>query len=156
MAGSQASHPHPYVPRDLHLPGHVPCFLSQSNILTAFASFTLILFSLTWIFSGRLKKTKVDKLLIFWWAFTGLTHLVLEGYFVFAPEFFKDNTGFYLAEVWKEYSKGDSRYAGRDAAVVTVEGLTAVLEGPASLLAVYAITTGKSYSYILQFSISLG
>ncbi|KAL5072067.1 hypothetical protein RYX36_022954 [Vicia faba] len=156
MAGSQASHPHPYVPRDLHLPGYVPCFLSQSNIFTVFASFTLILFPLTWIFSGRLKKTKVDRLLIFWWAFTSLTHLVLEGYFVFAPEFFKDNTGFYLAEVWKEYSKGDSRYAGRDAAVVTVEGLTTVLEGPASLLAVYAITTGKSYSYILQFSISLG
>ena len=36
----------------------------------------------------------------------------------------------------KEYSKGDSRYAGRDAAVVTVEGITAVLEGPACLLAV--------------------
>lgn len=36
----------------------------------------------------------------------------------------------------KEYSKGDSRYAGRDAATVTVEGITAVLEGPASLLAV--------------------
>lgn len=38
--------------------------------------------------------------------------------------------------IGKEYSKGDSRYAGRDAGVVTVEGLTAVLEGPASLLAV--------------------
>ncbi|KAL5081555.1 hypothetical protein RYX36_009976, partial [Vicia faba] len=98
---------------------------------------------------GRLKETKVDRLLIFWWAFTGLTHLVLES-------FFKDNTGFYLAEVWKEYSKGDSRHAGRDAAVVTVEGLTAVLEGPTSLLAVYAITSGKSYSNILQFAISLG
>lgn len=36
----------------------------------------------------------------------------------------------------KEYSKGDSRYAARDAGVVAVEGLTAVLEGPASLLAV--------------------
>jgi len=91
-----------------------------------------------------------------WWAFTGLTHIILEGYFVFSPEFFKDKTGFYLAEVWKEYSKGDSRYAGRDAGVVTVEGITAVLEGPASLLAVYAIATGKSYSYILQFAISLG
>ena len=40
----------------------------------------------------------------------------------------------------KEYSKGDSRYAARDAATVTVEGLTAVLEGPASLLAVYDFT----------------
>jgi len=36
----------------------------------------------------------------------------------------------------KEYSKGDSRYAARDSAVVTVEGITAVIEGPACLLAV--------------------
>lgn len=54
-------------------------------------------------FPERLKKTKVDRILIFWWAFTGLTHIILEGYFVFAPEFFKDNTGFYLAEVCKSY-----------------------------------------------------
>ncbi|XP_045789142.1 probable 3-beta-hydroxysteroid-Delta(8),Delta(7)-isomerase [Trifolium pratense] len=160
MAESQTSqdvvHPHPYVPRDLNLPGYIPCFLSQSNILSIYASFTISVFAVTWIFSGRLKKTTVDRLLIFWWAFTGLTHFVLEGYFAFTPEFYKDNTGFYLAEVWKEYSKGDSRYAARDAGVVTVEGLTAVLEGPASLLAVYAIATGKPYSYILQFAVSLG
>uniref|UniRef100_I1L4E3 EXPERA domain-containing protein n=1 Tax=Glycine max TaxID=3847 RepID=I1L4E3_SOYBN len=99
---------HPYVPRDLHLPGYAPCFLSMSNILSVFASSSLLIVTLVWIFSG------------------------------------------------KEYSKGDSRYAGRDAGVVTVEGITAVLEGPASLLAVYAIATGKSYSYILQFAISLG
>lgn len=37
----------------------------------------------------------------------------------------------------KEYSKGDSRYAARDAGVIAVEGITAVLEGPACLLAVY-------------------
>ncbi|KAF5726614.1 putative 3-beta-hydroxysteroid-Delta(8) Delta(7)-isomerase [Tripterygium wilfordii] len=91
-----------------------------------------------------------------WWAFTGLTHIILEGYFVFSPEFYKDKTANYLAEVWKEYSKGDSRYAGRDAGVVTLEGITAVLGGPASLLAVYAIAKGKSYSYILQFAVSLG
>ncbi|XP_031266674.1 zinc finger BED domain-containing protein RICESLEEPER 2-like [Pistacia vera] len=56
----------------------------------------------------------------------------------------------------KEYSKGDSRYAARDAGVVAVEGLTTVLKGLASLLAVIAIAKGKSYSYILQFAISLG
>ncbi|WJX25790.1 cholestenol Delta-isomerase [Trifolium repens] len=163
MAESQTSQqgdvnvqPHPYIPQDLHLPGYVPSSLSQSNILSAFASFILILFALTWIFSGRLKKTKVDRLLIFWWAFTGLTHMIHEGYFVFSPEFYKNNTGIYLAEAWKEYCKGDSRYAVRDAGVVTVEILTALLEGPASLLAVYAIATGKSYSYILQFAVSMG
>ncbi|KAI3961545.1 hypothetical protein MKW98_021641, partial [Papaver atlanticum] len=56
----------------------------------------------------------------------------------------------------KEYSKGDSRYAARDAGVVTIEGITAVFEGPTSLLAVYAIAKRKSYSDLLQISISLG
>jgi cholestenol delta-isomerase len=37
----------------------------------------------------------------------------------------------------KEYSKGDSRYVARDTATLTVEAITVVLEGPASLLAVY-------------------
>uniref|UniRef100_A0A453DZZ9 EXPERA domain-containing protein n=1 Tax=Aegilops tauschii subsp. strangulata TaxID=200361 RepID=A0A453DZZ9_AEGTS len=56
----------------------------------------------------------------------------------------------------KEYSKGDSRYVARDTATVTVEGITAVLKGPASLLAVYAIASRKSYSHILQFAVCLG
>ncbi|XP_065851723.1 probable 3-beta-hydroxysteroid-Delta(8),Delta(7)-isomerase [Euphorbia lathyris] len=149
--------PHPYVPRDLKLPDYVPVVLSQSTIVGSFGFVSLLVVLLVWFFSGRSRKiAKVDRLLMCWWAFTGLTHLILEGYFVFSPEFFKDKNSFYLAEVWKEYSKGDSRYVGRDAGVVSVEGITAVLEGPASLLAVYAIATGKSYSYILQFAISLG
>ncbi|MCO5581826.1 hypothetical protein L7F22_035715 [Adiantum nelumboides] len=78
----------------------------------------------------------VQGLLMCWWAFTGLTHFILEGYFVFTPDFYKKTTPIFLAEVWKEYSKGDSRYAARDSAVVVVEGITSVLEGPASLLAV--------------------
>ncbi|GMY26687.1 probable 3-beta-hydroxysteroid-Delta(8),Delta(7) -isomerase [Fagus crenata] len=157
MEGSQSFVEHPYIPRDLKLPGFVPGVLSQSTIVGVYAVCSLLVVSLIWVLSGRSpKRLKIDRWLMCWWAFTGLTHMILEGYFVFSPEFYKDKTGFYLAEVWKEYSKGDSRYAARDAGVVTVEGLTAVLEGPASLLAVYAIATGKSYSYILQFAISLG
>ncbi|XP_022751966.1 probable 3-beta-hydroxysteroid-Delta(8),Delta(7)-isomerase [Durio zibethinus] len=148
---------HPYVPRDLQLPGYVPVSLSQSTILTVFGLSSLFVVSLVWLLSGRWRNlSNLDRLLMCWWAFTGLTHMILEGYFAFSPEFYKEKTGFYLAEVWKEYSKGDSRYAGRDTAIVTVEGITSVLEGPPSLLAVYAIATGKGYSYILQFAISLG
>ncbi|MFS8015983.1 putative EXPERA domain-containing protein [Helianthus anomalus] len=65
--------------------------------------------------------------------------MILEGYFVFNPEFFKQKNPTYLAEVWKEYSKGDSRYVGRDSTVIAVEGRTAVLEGPAYILAAYAM-----------------
>ncbi|OVA01973.1 Emopamil-binding [Macleaya cordata] len=132
-----SSSSHPYVPTDLHLPDFVPGFLSQSTILGVFGTSSLLVVSIIWIISGRCAKiSKIDRLLMCWWAFTGLTHIVLEGYFAFSPEFYKEKTACYLAEVWKEYSKGDSRYAGRDAGVVAVEGITAVLEGPASLLAV--------------------
>ncbi|KAJ7973910.1 Sterol-8,7-isomerase [Quillaja saponaria] len=157
VEGSGISNNHPYVPRDLHLPGFVPGVLSQSTVVGVFGLSTLLLVSFIWVLSGRSpKKTKIDRWLMCWWAFTGLTHMIVEGYFVFSPEFYKDKTACYLAELWKEYSKGDSRYAARDAGVLAIETLTVVLEGPASLLAVYAIATGKSYSYILQFAISLG
>ncbi|KAI4381316.1 hypothetical protein MLD38_007398 [Melastoma candidum] len=149
--------PHPYVPPDLKLPGYVPVVLPKSTIVGIYLGVSLLVVLTIWFISGRSsKRSSLDRLLMCWWAFTGLTHMFLEGYFVFSPEFYKDKSAFYLAEVWKEYSKGDSRYAARDSAIVSVEGVTAVLEGPASLLAVYAIATGKSYSYLLQFAISLG
>ncbi|PIA35043.1 hypothetical protein AQUCO_03600002v1 [Aquilegia coerulea] len=148
---------HPYVPRDLNLPDFIPGVLSQSTIVGVYGSCSLFVVSLIWIVSGRFPKiSKIDRLLMCWWAFTGLTHIILEGYFAFSPQFYTEKTACYLAEVWKEYSKGDSRYAGRDAGIVTVEGITAVLEGPASLLTVYAIAKKTSYRYILQIAISLG
>ncbi|XP_058096165.1 probable 3-beta-hydroxysteroid-Delta(8),Delta(7)-isomerase, partial [Magnolia sinica] len=148
---------HPYIPKDLDLPDYVPCLLSQSQILAVYGVVSVLVVSLIWIVSGCFPKiSKTDRVLMCWWAFTGLTHIILEGYFAFSPNFYKEKSPFYLAEVWKEYSKGDSRYAARDSAVVTVEGITAVIEGPASLLAVYAIATRKSYSYVLQLAICLG
>ncbi|XP_022980063.1 probable 3-beta-hydroxysteroid-Delta(8),Delta(7)-isomerase [Cucurbita maxima] len=155
MAGESEAARHPYAPTDLELPGYVPISLPLTTILGVYLLSSLFITLLLWTLSGRLpKKTKIERLLMCWWIFTGLTHIVLEGYFVFSPEFYKDSS--YLAEVWKEYSKGDSRYAARESAIVSLEGLTAVLEGPACILAVYAIATDKSYSYILQFAISLG
>ncbi|XP_051134199.1 probable 3-beta-hydroxysteroid-Delta(8),Delta(7)-isomerase [Andrographis paniculata] len=150
-------HDHPYVPRDMKLPGYMPPFLPQDTIVGIYGAASLLVVSIMWILSGRCRKiSKGDRLLMCWWVFTGLTHMVLEGYFVFSPQFYKKTTPHYLADVWKEYSKGDSRYAGRDSAVVAVEGITAVLEGPACLLAAYAIATKKPYEHILQVAISLG
>ncbi|KAL8145700.1 putative 3-beta-hydroxysteroid-Delta(8),Delta(7)-isomerase [Apium graveolens] len=159
MAGAESSlgNAHPYIPEDLSLPGFVPGFLSMSTIVGVYGGSSLLVVSLMWIISGRVAKlAKLDRLLMCWWVFTGLTHMVLEGYFVFSPQFYQKTTPHYLAEVWKEYSKGDSRYAGRDAGVVSVEGITAVLEGPACLLVTYAIAKRKSYSHVLQVAISLG
>lgn len=109
------------------------------------------------------KLTKMDRTLMCWWLFTGLTHMIIEGYFVFSPEFFAKESPMILSEIckilrihhhplrirlinWsfiagKEYGKGDSRYVSRDSAVVSVEGITAVLTGPASFLSLYESQT---------------
>nr|WEU38181.1 sterol 8,7 isomerase [Paris polyphylla] len=148
---------HPYVPRDLQLTGYVPCVFSQSDILIPFIGISLLIVTLVWLLSGCAPKiSKIDRMLMCWWAFTGLTHIILEGYFAFSPDFYKNKPPTFLDDLWKEYSKGDSRYVGRDAAVVTVEAITAAIEGPACLLIVYAIGTRKPYSYILQLVVSLG
>jgi cholestenol delta-isomerase len=36
-----------------------------------------------------------------WWAFTGLTHILIEGPFVFTPDFFSKNNPNYFDEVCK-------------------------------------------------------
>eukprot|EP00249_Psilotum_nudum_P027009 c34231_g1_i1 orf=254-886(-) len=135
----------------------LPNVLSQATILCGYALASLVAVSISWFFSGRSQHLdRMERTLICWWIFTGLTHLILEGYFVFTPDFCKKTTTNFFAEVWKEYSKGDSRYAARDSAVVAVEGITSVIEGPASLLAAHAILTRKPYQYTLQLAVCLG
>jgi len=45
------------------------------------------------------KPTKTERLLICWWTFTAVIHMIVEGYFVFSPAFYKDKKGSYLAEI---------------------------------------------------------
>ncbi|KAJ7973911.1 Sterol-8,7-isomerase [Quillaja saponaria] len=156
MVESEVSHSHPYVPRNLDLPGFVPLVLSESTIIGVYGLSALLIATLIWILSGLLtKKTKFNRFLMCWWTVSGFTHLLFDGYIVVSPEFYKDNTAFYFAEVWRVYCKCDSRYVIRDAGVLTVSVLSAFVAGPASFIALYAIATGKSYSYILQFATSL-
>ncbi|KAM0892932.1 hypothetical protein ACQ4PT_025415 [Festuca glaucescens] len=171
---------HPYSPAGLDLPGYVPQRLSQLEIVGPYLGTSLFVLLAVWLLSGNTSRiptrpyissaissrlwfagrcsrlSKVDRLLMCWWAFTGLTHLVVEGSFVFTPDFFSKENPSYFDESMKEYSKGDSRYVARDTATVTVEAITVLLEGPGSLLAFYAIASRKSYSHILQFTVCLG
>jgi len=47
------------------------------------------------------KLRTIDRILMCWYAFSGLTHIVLEGYFVFTPDFFTFTKPHLLAEVCK-------------------------------------------------------
>lgn len=145
---------HPYIPSDMKLPGFTPIQLPMSTVVGIYVLISVFAVLIVWVASGWIRKlSKFERILMCWWIFTGLTHIFLEGYFVFSPEFYKHN--FYLDEVWKEYSKGDSRYAARNSGVVSIEGITAVLVGPAALLTLYAIAAKKSWRYLLQLVLSV-
>uniref|UniRef100_A0AAV2LYS2 EXPERA domain-containing protein n=1 Tax=Knipowitschia caucasica TaxID=637954 RepID=A0AAV2LYS2_KNICA len=62
----------------------------------------------------------------------------------------------FLSQLWKEYSKGDSRYVIADNFTVCMETVTAWIWGPFSFWAVYAILSNKPYRFVLQLIISLG
>lgn len=47
------------------------------------------------------KLSKVERFLMCWFVFSGLTHIILEGYFVFTPDFYKLTVPNFFAEVCK-------------------------------------------------------
>ena len=56
----------------------------------------------------------------------------------------------------KEYTQADSRYATRDSFVISMETVTAFVEGPACFVAVWAILHRRSWAQTLQILISCG
>ena len=133
---------HPYAPASLELPGYVPQSRSRETILTLFfLFFAAPLMAFTWLLSGRAgaKLNPSDRLCMVWFAISGPIHLIIEGYFALSSDLSQDTSGNLLADVWKEYSKCDSRYIMRDGFVVTMEAFTAFVEGPACFFVVYLL-----------------
>uniref|UniRef100_A0A8C6LP64 EBP like n=1 Tax=Nothobranchius furzeri TaxID=105023 RepID=A0A8C6LP64_NOTFU len=60
-----------------------------------------------------------------------------------------------LAELWKEYSKADSRWLVSDPTIVSVEILTVVLDSLLALLLIHAILNKKYYRHFLQVALSV-
>ncbi|KAF7069816.1 hypothetical protein CFC21_075395 [Triticum aestivum] len=154
---------HPYSPSDIELPGFVPQQLSPLQLVVPLIGTSLLVITVIWLVSGRVLNTgrsarlsKADRLIMCWWAITGLTNLIIEASFLFTRNYLTKESPSFFDEIWKEYSKADSRYASRDTTIVAIEVIAVFLRGPASLLAIYAIASRKSYSYILQFSVCMG
>jgi len=77
-----------------------------------------------------------ERSIVTWLVLTALIHLVVEGYVVLDSGFYRSKSKInFLAEVWKEYGKADSRYATRDAFTVCMEFVTAFFVGPLCLFA---------------------
>lgn len=148
---------HPYFPVDLHLPGYAPPAIPFQQVLAWFFGVCGTLFALTWILTGRFQAlTRQERITASWFAMTGMVHFIIEGYVVLHPSFYKDTSGGVLPEIWKEYAQADSRYATRDSFVVSMEAVTAFVEGPACFVAVYGILARRPWALTVQLLVSLG
>lgn len=82
--------------------------------------------------------SKRERSIVTWLVLTALIHLVVEGYVVLDGGFYRSTSAFnFLAEVWKEYGKADSRYATRDAFTICMEFVTAFFVGPLCLFSAH-------------------
>ncbi|KAI8464452.1 MAG: Emopamil-binding protein [Monoraphidium minutum] len=150
-------HAHPYHPTDLVLRGFVPQQRPFEQTLAVFFAATGVALAAGWKLSGSHKHlvTK-ERLLVCWFLCTGLIHLIVEGAVVLNAEFYKDTSRNILSEIWKEYAKADSRYATRDDFVISMEAVTAFVEGPGCFLIVWALCARKAWRYVAVVLVSLG
>lgn len=158
-ASAAATVHHPYWPRDLLIPSYVANDRSMSEILAFLFSVSGVFLWVTWMvsgwkgYSGKLGTWR--RLAVCWFAVCGFIHGVIEGWFCLYYDIIPRDQSF-LSQLWKEYSKGDSRYVIADNFTVCMETVTSCFWGPFSFLAVYAFLTNKAYRFVLQLIISLG
>lgn len=150
-------HKHPYHPPDARLEGFVPQQLPFEQILAVFFASTFLVLASGWRLSGQFKHLAAkERLLVCWFLCTGLIHFLIEGAVVLDADFFRDKSRNIFSEIWKEYSKADSRYATRDDFVISMEAVTAFVEGPGCFLIVWALCARKAWRYVAVVLVSLG
>ncbi|KAG8428923.1 hypothetical protein GDO86_018860 [Hymenochirus boettgeri] len=148
--------PHPYWPQDLQLKGYRPNERPMWEILFFLFSVSGALLVGMWLLTGRDSGMSCARRLgICWFTVCGFIHGVIEGWFAL---YYRDIPGdqAFLSQLWKEYSKGDSRYVGADNFTVCMETITAWAWGPLSILTVISFLKRQPHRFVLQLIVSLG
>ncbi|CAH1794632.1 unnamed protein product [Owenia fusiformis] len=148
---------HPYLPSSLQLPHYEPNTKPLLEILGIFFAIVTLVLIATWLILGKMQHGRLGVLLkikLIWLVVSGLIHMVLEGYFsVFHRTLAGEQT--LLAQMWKEYGLGDSRYIASDNFTVCMETITAFIDGPLCILTTVAFVKSHPLRYPLQLTVSL-
>ncbi|KAF2720660.1 Emopamil-binding protein [Polychaeton citri CBS 116435] len=149
--------PHPYYPLDLDLPLYEPNDRSMPELLSVFFGASAYLFSTTYFLAKWRQPTltKTELFTVMWFALSGAIHIFFEGYYV---RNFVELAGqqTWIAQMWKEYANGDSRYLTQDAQVLCLESVTAVFWGPMCWLVAVLIVLRHPMRFPLQCIVSVG
>ncbi|XP_076448551.1 3-beta-hydroxysteroid-Delta(8),Delta(7)-isomerase-like [Babylonia areolata] len=148
---------HPYYPRSLKLPHFKANDKDITELLSVFFSIVGIFIVVTWLVTGRAARKPLSltrRLVVCWFVACGFIHTVLEGYFGYFHATLAGQMDF-LAQLWKEYGKGDSRYISSDTFTVCMERITAIIDGPLAFLSAWAFLANSKHRYVLQLLLSL-
>ncbi|XP_070711655.1 emopamil-binding protein-like [Pempheris klunzingeri] len=97
-----------------------------------------------------------DRWVLLWLFYDVIVHLTLEGPFVYMSVGGTVETSEGpLAELWREYSKADTRWLVSDPTIVSIEILTVVLDSALALLLIHAVLKDKYYRHFLQVALSV-
>jgi cholestenol Delta-isomerase len=149
--------PHPYVgiPDDRALEGFQEIVLKSEYILGVFFGVIGVTLCLLWLITRHIAMG--ERLQLLWLAVSGLVHILVEGSYVLnVSDFFKNtDPDMFMLELWKEYSKADSRYAYGDSTIVAIELCTSAVVGPLCLLAAAGIYCKASWRYAVITVLSM-
>lgn len=121
---------HPYYPLGLVIPNWLPQTVAMEKILFRFfVTLTVLFIGFALVYRRRPEsKTTFSSppfFLAAWFFLCGVIHTFVEGYFVATHATIAGDDTF-LANLWKEYGKSDSRYMVSDPTVLLIEAITAV------------------------------
>jgi cholestenol delta-isomerase len=151
---------HPYYPRNLILAHFVPQNFTVLEILVPFFSAVVGLLVSGLIISANKEyslsnKQSGTRATFLWFLTCGFIHTCVEGYFAYYHADIAGRSAF-MADLWKEYAKSDSRYMSSDPFVVLMESVTAFVWGPLSFFVAYLIHNDSPSRHFWQIIISLG
>jgi len=134
-----------------------PALISTTTVVSLLSTVALLCgaWALSQVHLARTASTKT-RLIYVWHVFDGLTHVVLEGSFLWysltssapaaagaapTPTLWGRSDTSYgtryssapLAALWNEYARADTRWAVADVGVVCIEAVTVLLGGPLAL-----------------------
>ncbi|KAI7855977.1 Emopamil-binding protein [Circinella umbellata] len=146
---------HPYYPKTIELLNYVPNQIPMHTLLIIVGStMSLLMVGSFMLARTRTKNPKSNALRFTWFILCGVLHCGFEAYWIYHHKTIAERSDL-LAELWKEYAHGDSRYLSSDDVLLSLETITVFIWGPLCFLAARAIFFNYPQQYLWQLMASM-
>ncbi|KAI8084330.1 putative EBP domain protein [Gilbertella persicaria] len=146
---------HPYYPTTAIIPHYVPNTRTTLELLMSAGTMITMLLGGSIVLGNAISKSTTSKARFSWFFLNSFMHCGFELYWLLNRDTLAGQ-GDLLAEMWKEYGHGDSRYiVGTDELLLTLEKMTIFIWGPLCMASAYYILKGSPKQYVYQLLASM-